>query len=107
MLIELLLTGAAAVVLVVLSIIKTAYESLSEVSLRVMVSERESIHRARFFRELLENRQKFELILVLGTQLSIALIAIFLTHIFTTSGLQSPLLISFLAILAVILLFRQ
>jgi CBS domain containing-hemolysin-like protein len=107
MLIELLLTGAAAVVLVVLSIIKTAYESLSEVSLRVMVSERESSHRARFFRELLENRQKFELILVLGTQLSIALIAIFLTHVFTTSGLQSPLLIAFLAILAVILLFRQ
>lgn len=104
---ETLLTGAAVVVLVILSIIKTAYESLSEVTLRVMVSERESSHRARFFRELLENRQKFELILVLGTQLSIALIAILLTQVLTKSALQSSLLIAFLIILAVILLFRQ
>jgi CBS domain containing-hemolysin-like protein len=99
--------SVAAVVLVVLSIIKTAYESLSEVALRVMVSEREASHRARFFRELLENRQKFELILVLGTQLSIALIAILLTDILTKTELRSPLLIAFLSILAVILLFRQ
>src|ERR1043166_4786572 len=101
---EILLISVAAVVLVVLSIIKTAYESLSEVTLRVMVSEREASHRARFFRELLENRQKFELILVLGTQLSIALIAILLTEVLTKSALRSPLLIAFLGILAVILL---
>ncbi|MEW6130075.1 MAG: hemolysin family protein [Acidobacteriota bacterium] len=107
MITELLLTGVALVVLVILSIVKTAYESLSEVTLRVMVSEREASHRARFFREVLEHRQKFELILVLGTQLSIALIAILLTHALTTSKLQSPLLIAFVTILTVILLFRQ
>ena len=60
---ELLLTGAAVVVLVFLSIIKTAYESLSEISLRVMFKESEESSRARFFRELLEKRKQFELIL--------------------------------------------
>jgi putative hemolysin len=104
---ELLLTGTAVVVLVFLSIIKTAYESLSEVSLRVMFKEREASRRARFFRELLENRQQFELILILGTQLSIACITILLTHIFINLAVRLPLLIAFVAILVVILIFRQ
>ncbi len=104
---ELLLTGAAVVVLVFLSIIKTAYESLSEVSLRVMLNEREASRRARFFRELLENRQQFDLILILGTQLSIACITIFLTDIIIQSEVRSPLLLAFMTIFAVILAFRQ
>jgi putative hemolysin len=104
---ELLLTGAAVVVLVFLSIIKTAYESLSEVSLRVLLNEREASRRARFFRELLENRQQFELILILGTQLSIACITILLTDIILTSEVRSPLLLAFVTIFAVILAFRQ
>jgi CBS domain containing-hemolysin-like protein len=104
---ELLLTGTAVVVLVFLSIIKTAYEALSEVALRTLVSEREESRRARFFREVLENRQQFELILVLGTQLSIACITIFMTDIIINSGLRSPLLIAFITIVAVILTFRQ
>src|SRR5689334_5360951 len=104
---ELLLTGAAVVVLVFLSIIKTAYESLSEVSLRVMFKEREESRRARFFRELLEKRQQFELILILGTQLSIACITILLTDIFLNIDLRLPLLIAFVSILIVILVFRQ
>ena len=104
---ELLLTSAAVVVLVFLSIIKTAYESLSEVSLRVMLNEREESRRARFFRELLENRQQFELILVLGTQLSIACITILLTDIYIKSEVRSPLLLALVTIFAVILVFRQ
>ena len=104
---ELLLTGAAVVVLVFLSIIKTAYESLSEVSLRVMLNERQESRRARFFRELLENRQQFELILVLGTQLSIACITILLTDIIIVSEVRAPLLIALVSIFAVILAFRQ
>lgn len=104
---ELLLTGTAVVVLVFLSIIKTAYESLSEVSLRVMFKEREASRRARFFRELLENRQQFELILILGTQLSIACITILLTDIFINLQVRMPLLIAFVSILAIILVFRQ
>jgi putative hemolysin len=104
---ELLLTGAAVVVLVFLSIIKTAYESLSEVALRILVSEREESRRARFFRELLENRQQFELLLILGTQLSIACITILLTDIILASGARFPLLIAFVTIFVVILTFRQ
>jgi CBS domain containing-hemolysin-like protein len=101
------LTGVAIVALVFLSIIKTAYESLSEVALRVMLSEREGSRRARFFRELLENRQEFELILILGTQLSVAVISILLTHIISTTDVNRPLLVAFVSVLLVILLFRQ
>ncbi|MBI3653549.1 MAG: HlyC/CorC family transporter [Acidobacteria bacterium] len=104
---EFWLTGAAIVVLVFLSIIKTAYEALSEVSLRILVNERQASRRARFFRELLENRQQFELILVLGTQLSIACITILLTDIITRSQVRAPLLLAFVTIFAVILTFRQ
>jgi len=101
------LTGVAIVALVFLSIIKTAYESLSEVALRVMLSEREGSRRARFFRELLDNRLEFELILVFGTQLSVAVSSILLTYIISTLDIGHPLLIAFLSVLGVILLFRQ
>src|SRR5690349_19704364 len=76
MLTELIVTGAALIVLVFLSTIESAYESLSEVGLRVMAAEHEAQPRGRFFQELLDHRQRFELMLILGTQLSIAAIAI-------------------------------
>lgn len=101
------MTGVAIVALVFLSIIKTAYESLSEVALRVMLSEREGSRRARFFRELLDNRLEFELILVFGTQLSVAISSILLTYIISTLDIAHPLLMAFLSVLGVILLFRQ
>lgn len=104
---ELLVTGAAVVVLVFLSIIKTAYEELSEVSLRVLVGDNESGKQARLIRQLLDNRLQFELTLILGTQISIALIAILLTDISLQMGWQSPLWIAFATLFAVILLFRQ
>ena len=78
MLTELIVTGALLLVLVFLSTIESAYESLSEVALRLMAAEHEDHPRVRFFRELLEHRQRFELMLILGTQLSIAAIAIML-----------------------------
>ncbi len=101
------MTGVAIAALVFLSLIKTAYESLSEVALRVMMSEREGSRRARFFRELLDNRQEFELILILGTQLSVAISSILLTYIIITLGITYPLFMAFLAVFAVILIFRQ
>ena len=104
---ELVWTGVAVVVLVFLSIIKTAYESLSEVSLRVLISDNEESKRARFFRELLEHRLQFELTLVLGTQVSIAVIAILLTDMVRRVEWQSPLLTAFAALVIIILLFRQ
>ena len=107
MLTDLVLTGIALLVLILLSTVESAYESLSEVSLRVMVSEREHSSRARFFRELLEHRRRFELMLVLGTQLSIAVIAILLANLFVTAGFRVPVLLALASVLAAILLFRQ
>jgi putative hemolysin len=82
MLSELIVTGVLLLVLVFLSTIESAYESLSEVALRLMAAEHEDQPRARFFRELLEHRQRFELMLILGTQLSIAAVLIALVIVF-------------------------
>src|SRR6185503_13470902 len=105
--IELLAAGAVVLVLVFISTFESAYESLSEVSLRVMVGEREDTARSRFFRELLEHRQRFELILILGTQLSIAAIAILIADVITATGVRAPLAIAFVAVFLAITLFRQ
>jgi CBS domain containing-hemolysin-like protein len=104
---EIALTFAALLVLVFLSTIESAYESLSDISLRLMLSEREDSPRAQFFRELLEHRQRFELMLILGTQLSIVGIVILLADIITDTGVRQPLLITFVAAFAVVILFRQ
>lgn len=106
--IELIVTGVLVLVLVFLSTIESAYESLSEVSLRVLGSEREdSPRRARFLRELMEHRRRFEMILVLGTQLSIAAIAILLTDVLIDTGLRPPLLLALVAVFVIVMLFRQ
>jgi putative hemolysin len=107
MLIELTAAGIALLVLVFLSTIESAYESLSEVSLRLMATEHEGTTRARFFRELLDHRQRFELMLILGTQLSIAAIAIVLAGIL--SGWLAHGVISITLIIAffVVVIFRQ
>ena len=55
---ELIVAGAVLLVLVFLSTIESAYESLSEVSLRVIAEEREASPRTRFFRELLEHSRE-------------------------------------------------
>lgn len=102
------MTGGVLFLLVFLSTIESAYESLSEVSLRVLVGERESgPRRVRFFRELMEHRRRFELILILGTQLSIAAIAILLADVFVDAGARTPLLLAFVAAFVVVVLFRQ
>ncbi|HTG15211.1 MAG TPA: hemolysin family protein [Blastocatellia bacterium] len=107
MLTELILTGLVLLALVFLSTIESAYESLSEVSLRVMGAERETTSRARFFRELLEHRRRFELILIMGTQLSIAAIAILLYELLNAIGIRWAIAVTFAAVFAVIVLFRQ
>jgi len=105
---ELIATGVLVLVLVFLSTIESAYESLSEVSLRVLGGEREdSPRRVRFFGELMEHRRRFEMILVLGTQLSIAAIAILLTDVFIDTGLRAPLVLALVAVFAIVMLFRQ
>jgi CBS domain containing-hemolysin-like protein len=107
MLTELLAAGVALVLLVFLSTIESAYESLSEVDLRVIASEENESSRTRFFRELLEHRQRFELMLILGTQLSIAAIAVLLATGFMRLGLTASLAITLVLVLVVVVLFRQ
>jgi magnesium and cobalt exporter, CNNM family len=108
MLTELSLTGGVLLLLIFLSTIESAYESLSDVSLRVLSGEREtSDGRTRFFRELMAHRRRFELILILGTQLSIAGIAILLADVLIDTGVRAPLLLSFVAVVIVVVLFRQ
>lgn len=104
---ELVVAGAVLLVLVFLSTIESAYESLSEVSLRVIAEEREASARSRFFRELLDHRRRFELILILGTQLSIAAIAILIFKIITDLEIRPRGVLTFVAIFLVIMLFRQ
>jgi magnesium and cobalt exporter, CNNM family len=107
MLTELIVTGTALLVLVFLSTIESAYESLSEVALRVMAAEREEQPRGRFFNELLEHRQRFELMLILGTQLSIAAIAIMLASMLAGVLAHGVVPVTLGAVFLVIVLFRQ
>jgi CBS domain containing-hemolysin-like protein len=106
MLTELIAVVIVLAVLLFLSTIESAYESLSEVSLRVMAAE-ETGARARFFRELLEHRQRFELILILGTQLSIAAIAVLMATGLGRLGVTISLAITTVIVFVVIVLFRQ
>jgi putative hemolysin len=107
MLTELIVTGLVLLTLVFLSTIESAYEALSEVSLRVMASERATSSRAIFFRELLEHRRRFELILIMGTQLSIAAIAILVDDLLVATGIRGALAATLAAVFVVIVLFRQ
>lgn len=93
--------------LVFLSTIESAYESLSEVALRLMVVERETHARARFFRELIEHRQRFELMLILGTQLSIAAIAILLAGILSSFLAYGVFALTLVIVFFIVVLFRQ
>jgi CBS domain containing-hemolysin-like protein len=107
MLTELIIAGATLVLLVFLSTIESAYESLSEVDLRVMASEENQSLRAEFFRELLQHRQRFALMLILGTQLSIAAIAVLLATGFSRLGLSASLALTLVIVLVIVVLFRQ
>src|SRR5580693_8716622 len=104
---DLALTGAALFALVFLSTTESAYESLSEITLRVMLAEREQTSRHKFFRELLDHRLRFELMLILGTQLSTVLIALLLFDISLRLEIPVPLVVTFVAAFVVVIVFRQ
>ena len=93
--------------LVFLSTIESAYESLGEISLRVMLAERESAFRRSLFKEVLDHRLRFELMLVFGTQLSTVLIAILLYNINIQLSIPYPAPVTFLVAFVIVILFRQ
>lgn len=107
MLIDLILTFAAIVALVFLSTIECAYESLTEVTLRVMLGDHQDTPRGKYFGRILENRLSFELMLVLGTQTSIALAAILMFDIALKLSIPYPVIATFAGAIAVVMLFRQ
>jgi len=107
MITDLIMVIAALLVLVFLSTVESAYESLSEVSLRLMETENLATSRGRFFHELMEQRLRFELALILGTQLSIVVIAIFLFDLNIKSNIPYPLISTFVGALLFVVLFRQ
>src|ERR1044071_3655835 len=107
MLTELIVTGALLLVLVFLSTIESAYESLSEVALRLMAAEHENHPRVRFFRALLAHRQRFELMLILGTQLSIAAIAIMLASGLSAFVAHGSVLLALGIVFLIVVVFRQ
>src|SRR5215472_17216954 len=107
MFIDLIIVAAAVFVLVFLSTVESAYESLSEVSLRLMEAENLDTSRGRFFHELMQQGLRFELALILGTQLSIVVIAIFLFDLNIKLGVPYPLIVTFIGALVFVVLFRQ
>ncbi|HYL99348.1 MAG TPA: hemolysin family protein [Blastocatellia bacterium] len=104
---ELIAICALVILLVFLSTLESAYESLSEVSLRVMLSDQEDSPRGKFFAELIEHRLRFELILVFGTQSSIVLAAIILFDAANRSSLPFPFVLAFIFAILIVMLFRQ
>ena len=104
---ELLLTGVFTLMLVTLATVKSALDELSEVSLRMLVSEKENSPDVVFWNELLEHHHQFIFTLTFGIHLSIAALAILisaLAHRYLLSYFWLPAL----CIMPVaILLFRQ
>jgi len=107
MITDLIAIAGALLVLVFLSTVESAYESLSEVSLRLMETENLATSRGRFFHDLREQRLRFELALILGTQLSIVVIAILLFDLNLRLGIGYPVVATFIESLLIVVLFRQ
>src|SRR5262249_16144817 len=107
MITDLIAIAGALLVLVFLSTVESAYESLSEVSLRLMETENLATSRGRFFHDLREQRLRFELALILGTQLSIVVIAILLFDLNLRLGIGYPIIATFIESLLIVVLLRQ
>jgi putative hemolysin len=104
---ELLLTGIITLMLVALATVKSALDELSDVSLRMLVSEKEDSPDVAFWNELLEHHHQFTFTLTFGIHLTIAALAILtssLAHHFLISYFWLPALI---IMPVAVLLFRQ
>jgi len=104
---EIVLTGICLLVLVFLSVIESAYGHLSDVSLRLLLSESEESKYAGFLRELVDNYQRFSLALDAGIQLSLISFVLVSSHIILQMGATWQLLSTFILGLLIIILFHQ
>lgn len=104
---EVLLTLAASLLLLLLSSFESAYDMLSEVSLRVLASEHERKRHGTFLARLVETPERLTLSLGFGRQLCVVSIAILLTHMIWTTNTRGRIALAFVASLAVIVVFRE
>ena len=104
---EIVLTGICLLVLVFLSVIESAYGHLSDVSLRLMLSENDESPSVGFLRELVDNYQRFSLALDAGIQLSLISFVLLSSHIIFQLGMTWQLLSAFIVGLVIIILFHQ
>jgi len=103
---EIVLTGICLLVLVFLSIIESAYGHLSDVGLRLLLSEHENSPSAKFLRELVDNYQRFSLTLITGIQISLIACVLLSGHIIQQRGISWQLLSAFIIGLLIIILFH-
>lgn len=104
---EFLLTLFASLLLLLLSTFEGAYDTLSEVSLRVLASEHAGARHGAFLARFVEQPERFTLSFGFGRQLCIVSIAILLTHIIWTTNTRGRIALAFVASLAVIVVFRE
>jgi CBS domain containing-hemolysin-like protein len=109
---ELLLTGIFVLMLVTLATVKSALDELSDVSLRLLVSEKEGTRDAAFWDGVLEHYQQLVFTLTFGIHVSIAALAILISRL-SQQLIPSPFWQAYFWVPALlimplaILLFRQ
>src|SRR5438105_13963938 len=91
---ELVLAGVSALMLILLSTVESAYEQISDVSMRILRGESRS-GRERFLAELLENRERFHMTLLLGIQVVVVALACIAAHVALTLGVSHAILVAF------------
>jgi putative hemolysin len=104
---EIALTSIVVLVLVVVATAKSALDELSDVSLRLLASEKEDSPDARFWRSILDHHHQLSFTLTFGIHLSIASIAILLSSIAHKLYPQHFLPIAFGGMILTVIIFRQ
>ncbi|MCI0664908.1 MAG: CNNM domain-containing protein, partial [Acidobacteria bacterium] len=104
---EIALTGIFVLVLVIVATAKSALDELSDVSLRLLASEREGSPHAGFWRSILDHHHQLRFTLTFGIHLSIASIAILLSSIAHKIYPQHFLWIAFGIMILTVIIFRQ
>ncbi len=104
---EIALTSIVVLVLVVVATAKSALDELSDVSLRLLASEKEDSPDARFWRAILDHHHQLSFTLTFGIHLSIASIAILFSSIAHKLYPQHFLGIAFGGMILTVIVFRQ
>ena len=90
---EIVLTGRCILVLVIVATAKSALDELSDVSLRILASEK-AAHQA-FLRGIIDHHRRFSFTVTFGIHLSIASIAILISSISFQISSHRFLLVAF------------